>query len=88
LSVARCRLALTQPSKSLVETILGGAKRSVDLAPQDLQPTPTHPGEGLSDGAALRVSTPKQGGGLDFVVGRGYGRRRWLMYPVQAKKCC
>ncbi|BBX07544.1 hypothetical protein MAIC_23470 [Mycolicibacterium aichiense] len=34
----------------------------------------------------LRLCTGKQGVGLDFVRERGYGRRRWLKYPAQAKQ--
>ena len=37
-------------------------------------------------GHILRVCTRKQGVGLDFVRQRGYGRRRWLKNPAQAKQ--
>jgi len=37
-------------------------------------------------GHILRLCTGKEGVGLDFVRERGYGRRRWLKYPAQAKQ--
>jgi hypothetical protein len=37
-------------------------------------------------GRVLRVFALEAGVGLDFVGERGYGRRRWLKYPAQAKQ--
>lgn len=39
-----------------------------------------------SVGCVLRVFALEAGVGLDFVGERGYGRRRWLKYPAQAKQ--
>ncbi|BBY08374.1 hypothetical protein MNVI_36920 [Mycobacterium noviomagense] len=34
----------------------------------------------------LGLCSRNQGGGLDFVSQRGYGRLRWLVYPAETNK--
>ena len=53
---------------------------------EELEPLP-HRGSGCpAFGHILQVCTGNWGVGLDFVRQRGYGRRRWLKNPAQAKQ--
>jgi hypothetical protein len=71
---------------SLSKPVTSGCHRRVDAVSSGFE----RPGE-RSPGSTraahtLGIRGPNQGGGLDFVRKREYGRSRWLEYPAETRK--